>query len=109
MVLVCKLTKGALDTKWYKDGCEIKQQTGKYYPFVLDDEQSAYLEIYNVDEKDVGDYILVLPNNEHSAPAHVRLEVKPKLEISKEFKNRDEIILNAGNNFSFEVKFKINK
>lgn len=98
------MTKCASDTKWYKNGYEVWQQTGKYCPYVLDDDCSAILEIYNVDEKDVGDYVLVLPNNEHSAPAHVRFEVAPKLELSKEIRDRDEIVLNAGNDLHFEVK-----
>lgn len=103
VVLSCKLTKNEISAKWQKNGFEVWQQSGKYFPSTIEEENLATLEIYNFDERDVGEYILLLPNGEHSAPAHVSLEVSPKLELSKEIRDRDEVIVYAGKDLHFEV------
>jgi hypothetical protein len=69
------------------------------------EDRYAYLEIYNFDERDIGEYVMILSSNgERSAPARLRLEVHPKLEMSKEVRDREVVKLHAGRDFHFEVQ-----
>jgi len=99
--LRAEITKEVSEVRWLKNGFELWQQTGKHFMFM--EECYSYLEIYNFDERDIGDYVMVLPNNERSAPAKLRLEVPPKLELSKEVRDKDELELCAGKDLHFEV------
>ncbi|KAI1719915.1 immunoglobulin i-set domain-containing protein [Ditylenchus destructor] len=102
VVLTCEITKEVPSIKWLKNGYELWQQTGKYFPLLED--TTASLEIYNFDERDMGEYCVVLPNNERSAPAHVRLEVPPHIELSKEVRENEEVIVHAGQDLHFEAQ-----
>jgi hypothetical protein len=90
------------NVKWLKNGFEIWQQSGKYLMYLED--QVASLEIYNFDERDVGEFVVLLPSNkERSAPAHVTLQVVPKIDLSKEVKPSEEVVLYAGQDLHFEA------
>uniref|UniRef100_A0A915ER06 Titin n=1 Tax=Ditylenchus dipsaci TaxID=166011 RepID=A0A915ER06_9BILA len=102
VVLTSTITKEVSSVKWLKNGYEIWQQSGKYLMYLED--HLATLEIYNFDEKDVGEFVVQLPsNNERSAPAHVSLEVPPKIQLSKEVKEQEEVVIYAGKDLHFEA------
>uniref|UniRef100_A0A1I7SFQ9 Ig-like domain-containing protein n=1 Tax=Bursaphelenchus xylophilus TaxID=6326 RepID=A0A1I7SFQ9_BURXY len=96
----CELTGIAEDVAWFKNGVELSQPSSKY--FVINEDNKVTLEIVNVDEKDVGDYVLELPNGERSAPAHLDLRVLPELSFSREIKS-DEIEVEAGKDLQFSI------
>lgn len=69
----CELTRPVASAKWYRNGLEVWEMSGKH--FAINEDKLLSLEIINFDEKDVGDYSVELPNGERSAPAHIRLKV----------------------------------
>lgn len=71
--LRCELTQPVASAKWYKNGLEVWEMSGKH--FAINEDKVVTLEIINFDERDVGDYYLELPNGEKSAQAHIRLKV----------------------------------
>jgi hypothetical protein len=71
--LRCELTAPVANCKWYRNGLEVWEMSGKH--FTINEEKLLVLDIINFDERDVGDYSVELPNGERSAPAHIRLKV----------------------------------
>lgn len=71
--LRCELTAAVASAKWYRNGLEIWEMSGKH--FTINEDKVLQLDIINFEEKDVGDYSVELPNGERSAPAHILLKV----------------------------------
>jgi len=76
--LYADLSKSAEDVVWYKDGLPL--QCKKCFAYF--EGTKALLEIYNFDESDIGEYSISLEGGEKSAPAKLRFEVSPKIEVS---------------------------
>jgi hypothetical protein len=58
--LRCELTAPVGSAKWYRNGLEIWEMSGKH--FTINEDKVVQLDIINFEEKDVGDYSVELPN-----------------------------------------------
>ncbi|TKR69832.1 hypothetical protein L596_021933 [Steinernema carpocapsae] len=99
--LTCTSTKPPKTVKWYKNGQDLWEKFGKYSMYVEDD--VIYLEIFDFDEKDVGEYKIALSDHDISAPAKLELKVPPKIELSKPL--GQELVRNAETDLKIEFKY----
>uniref|UniRef100_A0A0K0FDM9 MSP domain-containing protein n=1 Tax=Strongyloides venezuelensis TaxID=75913 RepID=A0A0K0FDM9_STRVS len=79
--LSCTTSSPAKVVKWYKNGKEVWPQSGKI--FMNKENCLYYLDIYDFNEKDVGEYNVVIGNEggDTSASAHVKMLVQPEIQI----------------------------
>ncbi|KAI6180537.1 hypothetical protein M3Y98_00731100 [Aphelenchoides besseyi] len=102
VVLRCELTHPVPSAKWFKNGLEIWELSGKHFP--INDGHVLTLEIMNFDEKDVGSYYCQLPNGERSSDAQVLLQIPPHIELSREVRTDRELVAFAGSELTFTIK-----
>ncbi|KAI6223322.1 hypothetical protein M3Y95_00877500 [Aphelenchoides besseyi] len=102
VVLRCELTHPVPSAKWFKNGLEIWELSGKHFP--INDDYVLTLEIMNFDEKDVGTYVVELPNGERSVEAQVLLQIAPHIELSREVRTDRELVAFAGSELTFTIK-----
>uniref|UniRef100_A0A183BUF5 Fibronectin type-III domain-containing protein n=1 Tax=Globodera pallida TaxID=36090 RepID=A0A183BUF5_GLOPA len=75
--LFAELSRTTERASWFRNGVELMSK--KCFAYV--DGLRANLEIYNFDENDVGDYHVTLDSGERSAPAKLKFEVAPKIQV----------------------------
>lgn len=63
----------------------------------------ASLEIENFDVHDIGEYYVMLSDDERSAPATLELKVAPDIQLAEDFEQ--EIVLNAGEDLTVSFAF----
>uniref|UniRef100_A0A914N1I4 Uncharacterized protein n=1 Tax=Meloidogyne incognita TaxID=6306 RepID=A0A914N1I4_MELIC len=93
--LYADLSKSAEDVVWYKDGLPL--QCKKCFAYF--EGTKALLEIYNFDESDIGEYSISLEGGEKSAPAKLRFEVSPKIELRR-YHHEERIVKIGGDEFT---------
>ncbi|KIH65419.1 fibronectin type III domain protein [Ancylostoma duodenale] len=98
--LTCELTKPTSCIRWFKDGMEVWQQTGKY--IIVTDGCCSTLQILNFDKIDIGDYCAAVDNDEISAPARLNLEVSPTIRIREQIEN--SVLVNAHAELDFHIE-----
>lgn len=103
--LKCEITQPVESAKWYRNGVEVYEHSGKHFAF--NEDKILLLEIINFDEKDVGNYAVELPNGERSAPANIRLKITPHIELSREVRPDSEVLLRAGDDLVFTVSVSV--
>ncbi|KAI6227724.1 hypothetical protein M3Y99_01223100 [Aphelenchoides fujianensis] len=104
VVLRCELTRPVAAATWFKNGLQVNELSGKH--FAINDEHLLTLEIMNFDEKDVGDYVVELQSGERSAPAHIRLQIPPRLELSREVRADRELVAYVGSELTFTIRME---
>ncbi|KAI3422567.1 hypothetical protein GPALN_013067 [Globodera pallida] len=77
--LFAELSRTTERASWFRNGVELMSK--KCFAYV--DGLRANLEIYNFDENDVGDYHVTLDSGERSAPAKLKFEVAPKIQLRR--------------------------
>uniref|UniRef100_A0A0N5C350 INCENP_ARK-bind domain-containing protein n=1 Tax=Strongyloides papillosus TaxID=174720 RepID=A0A0N5C350_STREA len=79
--LSCTTSSPPKVVKWYKNGKEVWPQSGKI--FMNKEDCLCYLDIYDFNEKDIGEYNVVIGDEggDTSAPAHVKMLVQPEIQI----------------------------
>ncbi|KAK6031814.1 immunoglobulin I-set domain protein, partial [Ostertagia ostertagi] len=96
----CKLSRPAHQVLWYKNGKEIWAQANKY--IITTSGNASTLEIQNIDKSDIGDYSAALNEKEHSASAHLKLEVPPQISI---WENLDgDVVFKVHDELAFHVE-----
>ncbi|VDM43005.1 unnamed protein product, partial [Toxocara canis] len=102
VILTCEATKPIKGmVRWYKNGQEIWPQRHKMTMSTTDN--IATLEIENFDARDIGEYYIMLSDDERSAPAKIELKVAPDIQLAKDFEQ--EVVLNAGKDFTISFTF----
>ncbi|VDO68304.1 unnamed protein product [Haemonchus placei] len=96
----CELTRPAQRVLWYKNEQEIWPQANKYV--ITTAGNVSTLEIRNIDKNDIGNYSAALNEREVSAPAHLKLEVAPKIIIQENLE--DELEFKAHEELAFHVE-----
>uniref|UniRef100_A0A0N5B5S6 Ig-like domain-containing protein n=1 Tax=Strongyloides papillosus TaxID=174720 RepID=A0A0N5B5S6_STREA len=79
--LSCITSAPARVVKWYKNGKEVWPQSGKI--FMNKEDCLCYLDIYDFNERDIGEYNVVIGSDcdDISAPAHINMLVQPEIKI----------------------------
>lgn len=93
-MLYADLSKGTDDVVWYRDG----QRLISKKCFAYTENTRAILEIYNFDETEIGEYSVELDGGERSAPAKLKFEVPPKMELRRY--NDERITKIGGDDFT---------
>uniref|UniRef100_A0A914ZQD0 Titin n=1 Tax=Parascaris univalens TaxID=6257 RepID=A0A914ZQD0_PARUN len=102
VILTCTATKPIKQVvRWYKNGVEVWPQRHKMAMTVIDN--TAFLEIENFDVHDIGEYYVMLSEDERSAPAALELKVAPDIQLAENFEK--EIVLNADEDLNVSFTF----
>ena len=97
----CVVSKKKVPVEWYKGDRQIR--SGDKYD-LISDETTHKLVIKDADDKDEGDYKIIVKNTPSTAKLHVK--VAPKIMLDKKYE--DVLVLRRGASAVVEVPFKGN-